>query len=314
MAAIPQPVSHTAEAIYKAYQEDNNAFESIGIPAGSIGAECERAVWYSFRYASKPEDINGRKIRIFRRGDIEEDRIIEDLERIGAEVTERQTKVRAVGGHVRGKIDGQVLGIPEAPKRMHLLECKSSNDKAFKKLKKEGVEKAKPDHFATMQLYMHERKLERALYCSVNKNDEDYHIERVDYNVEVALRLVSRAERIVCSDDPPAKLHEDPTSKAAFACGWCNHYGVCHDDAFPRVNCRTCLHATADLGGDALWTCSRWNKPLSLEEQKAGCPTHLFLPGLVPGEQVNADAEAETVTYKLKDGSIWVDGAVEGTA
>ncbi len=46
-----------------------------------------------------------------------------------------------------------------------------------------------------------------------------------------------------------------------------------------------------------------------MQEQAEGCPAHLFLPGLVPGEQVDASEEDETVTYKLRDGSVWVDGA-----
>jgi hypothetical protein len=37
---------------------------------------------------------------------------------------------------------------------------------------------------------------------------------------------------------------------------------------------------------------------------------HLFLPALVPGEQIDADPEAETVTYRLSDGTTWIDGAV----
>ena len=44
------------------------------------------------------------------------------------------------------------------------------------------------------------------------------------------------------------------------------------------------------------------------------CPAHLYLPALVPGEQVDADPEAETVTYRMQSGAIWVDGATEETA
>lgn len=314
MAPVPRPRSHTVEQIYAAYVEDNNGFESIGIPAGSIGAKCERQIWYDFRYVSPPEVINGRKIRIFRRGDIEESRIIEDLERIGCVVTERQTKVRSTGQHIRGKIDGQVIGIHDAPKTMHLLECKSSNEKAFKQLVKDGVAKAKPDHYATMQYYMHGCGLDRALYCCVNKNDESYHIERVKYDEEFALRLIARAERIIKSDEPPAKLHENPKSKMAFECGWCRHIGHCHEGGWPRVNCRTCLYSTPEMGGDALWSCSRHNKPLTLDEQKLGCPNHLFLPGLVPGKQTDASDEEEWVEYILADGTTWRDGGQEKAA
>lgn len=76
----------------------------------------------------------------------------------------------------------------------------------------------------------------------------------------------------------------------------------------PRVNCRTCLYSTPEEGGS--WSCARFGKPLSLDEQKAGCPAHLSLPGLIDGEQIDVDEEAETIVYKLRrTGELWVDGA-----
>jgi hypothetical protein len=76
------------------------------------------------------------------------------------------------------------------------------------------------------------------------------------------------------------------------------------------VTCRSCLHSTAEMGGDAEWSCSRWAKPLSFDEQKAGCPAHLFDCSLINAEQIDSCDVAETVTYRLKDGTIWVDGSV----
>jgi hypothetical protein len=63
------------------------------------------------------------------------------------------------------------------------------------------------------------------------------------------------------------------------------------------------------MDGNAGWDCSRWSKPLSLEEQDEGCPAHLFVPQLVPGEFVDSDPDAETITYKLRSGRLWTDGA-----
>jgi len=47
---------------------------------------------------------------------------------------------------------------------------------------------------------------------------------------------------------------------------------------------------------------------LSIDEQRDGCPAHLYLCGLINGEQIDADEVAETVTYRLATGEIWVDG------
>lgn len=50
-----------------------------------IGRKCERELWYSFRWATKPEH-NGRSLRLFDRGHREEYRFVNFLEDIGCEV------------------------------------------------------------------------------------------------------------------------------------------------------------------------------------------------------------------------------------
>lgn len=310
MAPLPRPQAHTVLAIYEAYKAANEAFESIGISVGALGNECDRALWYDFRWVSAAEDIDGRKISIFRTGDMWEDRMVADLEAIGVEVWGQQDRIRLAGGHVRGKCDGKAVGFPEAPKTEHLCEFKSSNDRGFKAIVKDGCQKAKPLHYVQCQLGMHAFGLERAGYLVTNKDTDERYFERIAYDAEFCLRIIARAERLIRTDEPPSRLHEDPSSKAAFACKWCRHFAHCHDGAFPkRVHCRTCLHASPEMHGDAEWTCARWNKPLGLDEQRAGCPTHLFLPGLIPGVQIDADLEAETVTYRLTTGESWTDGA-----
>ena len=85
---------------------------------------------------------------------------------------------------------------------------------------------------------------------------------------------------------------------------------MCWGEEMPRVHCRTCLHATPLLDGNAGWDCARHSKPLSLGEQDAGCPNHLFIPALVPGEQINCSDEEEWIEYRMADGAVWRDGAV----
>src|SRR5690606_38864459 len=132
MAPIPKPQAHTVLAIYDAYKRANEHYDSLGLSVGELGHECDRALVYNLRWASPPEDIDGRKISIFRTGDMWEDRLVEDLAAIGVEVTAQQDRIRLVGGHVRGKIDGRGTGLPEAPKTEHLFEFKSSNAKGFR--------------------------------------------------------------------------------------------------------------------------------------------------------------------------------------
>ncbi|QKC99207.1 oxidoreductase [Mesorhizobium sp. NZP2298] len=306
MAPLPKPTASTVRAIYKAYEDANEHYDSLGISVGEIGTECDRALWYTFRWASRPEEIDGRKLSIFRTGDRWEEVMVSDLERIGVEVWGQQDRIRLVHGFVRGKCDGKAIGIPEAPKTEHLCEFKSSNDKGFKEIIKKGCKVAKPLHFAQCQIGMHAFGLSRCLYYVTNKNDDARYTERLEYDVEYCLRQLARAERIVFSDEPPSRISEDPEF---FGCMFCRHKDVCHEGIMPRVTCRSCLHSQPEQGGDCHWSCARFSKPLGIDEQKAACPAHLHLPGLVPGELIDSDEEAETITYKLRSGRIWVDGA-----
>ena len=306
MAPLPKPTASTVRAIYEAYEAANEHFDSLGISVGEIGTGCDRALWYGFRWASRPEEIDGRKLSIFRTGDRWEEVMVADLERIGVEVWGQQDRIRLVHGFVRGKCDGKAIGIPEAPKTEHLCEFKSSNEKGFKLIVKDGCQKAKPLHYAQCQIGMHAFGLTRCLYMVTNKNDDSRYVERIEHDVEYCLRQLARAERIVFSDQPPSRISEKADF---FGCMFCKHHDVCHEGIQPRVTCRSCLHSQPEQGGDCHWSCARWSKPLSLDEQKSGCPAHLFLPGLVNGEQIDVDEENESITYRLASGQIWVDGA-----
>ncbi|MGM4911466.1 oxidoreductase [Rhizobium sp. 768_B6_N1_8] len=307
MAPIPKPTPSTLRAIQTALVADYDDWESVGVPAGDIGVECDRAIWLSFRRASVPEEITWQKRRIFERGNIEEERLLDLLRLVGCEVWGQQDKVRAVGGHLRGKIDGRVLGLIEAAKTEHIVECKSAKQEVFRKVVKEGVKTGKPEHYATMQFYMHGLGVDRVVYMMTNKNDEDVHMERVHSDAEFAMRQVARIERIIASDEPPSRIC---TKRDDFRGMFCRQAAVCWGEVRARVHCRTCIHASPLLDGNAGWDCARWSKPLSLDEQDAGCPAHLFLPSLMVGwEQVDCDEEAETITYRSPAGDIYVDGA-----
>lgn len=305
MAVLPKIDSTTVGAIYAAYEAANEHWDSLGISVGLVGTPCDRALWYFFRWISKPETATGRKISIFRTGDRWEDVLVNDLERTGVEVWAQQERIRLVGGHVRGKIDGRAIGVKEAPKTEHLCEFKSHNDASFKDVVKKGCKDSKPTHYAQCQIGMHATGTTRCLYLCVNKNDDARYSERIKYDAEFCLRELARCKRLIETASPPSRISENPEF---FGCLLCSHKPVCHHDAWPRVTCRSCLHATPEHGGNGHWSCARWSKPISFDEQKQACPTHLHIPGLVPGEQIDVDEENETVTYKLKNGEIWIDG------
>lgn len=313
MAPIPKPTPSTLRAIQEKLETGHDDWESVGVPAGNIGWECDRQIWLAFRRASVPEFIDWQKRRIFERGNIEEDRLLDLLRLIGCEVTGQQEKVRAAGGHLRGKIDGRAFDLPEAPKTEHLVECKSSKDDKFQELKKKGVKVAQPQHYATFQFYMWGLGLTRVLYMCSGKNDEDLHLERVEYDADFAMRAVARIERIIQMDEPPSRTC---TKRDDFRGRFCRQAEVCWGEIMPRAHCRTCIHSTPLMDGNAGWDCARWSKPLSLAEQDAGCPAQLFIPAMLAAyEQIDSDPDSETITYRHRTtGTVWVDGASEPAA
>lgn len=308
MAPIPRPTPSTLRAVQTALESSADDWESVGVPAGDIGLECDRQIWLAFRRASAPEVIDWRKRRIFERGNIEEDRLLDLLRLVDCEVWGQQDRVRAAGGHLRGKIDGRALGLKEAPKTEHIVECKSMKQEVFRQVAKLGVKEGKPEHYATFQFYMHGLGINRVYYMASNKNDEDLHFERVAYDAEAAIRAVARIERIINMPEPPGRLC---AKRDDFRGVFCRQAEVCWGEVKPRAHCRSCLHSTPLMDGNAGWDCARWQKPLSLTEQDAGCEAHLYIPQMLAAyEQVDVDADSETITYRHKTtGKTWVDGA-----
>lgn len=319
MVAIPERKHSIVDSIYALYEQGAREAPRPYLGASIIGGDCERALWYGFRWACPSEEISGRKLRLFETGHREEARIIAELKAVGVEVAGEQTGVSAVGGHFRGHMDGVVLGLPESPKTPHVLEIKTHNEKSYADLWKKGVQKSKPVHYAQMQIYMHFSECKRALYLSVNKNDDTLYSERIAYDGKFAFSLMKKAWRIIEAHKAPSKLHEDPEAREAFVCGWCPAKAVCHEGEFAQRNCRTCLSSTPliDDTGHGAWRCDYWDTGLTIDQQRLGCPMHRYLPSFVPGEQTDAVQVAVpnarnrnriAVTYKMKDGKEWCDG------
>lgn len=238
--------------------------EYFGI--SSIGHNCPRALWYSFRWCSKREII-AREHRLFQRGHREEPIIIADLKAVGCKVHSTQKESVTGNGHIKGHIDGIVENLPDAPKTPHLLEMKTANDKNFNKIKKEGIEKAKPEYNAQAQGYMKLLKLKRCLFVIVNKNNDERYYERINYSAKQANQLLKKAYDIISTEFPPAKIG----GSEWFECKWCEHYDICHFDEPVQENCRTCHYC--DIHDEGKWACSRYEYEywLSYEDQLEGC-------------------------------------------
>jgi len=306
MAPLPPPAQPTVDAIYRAYEAASRDGFRAHLGASVIGHECERHLWYSFRWVSQAQHA-GRLLRLFETGQLEEARLIRNLRAAGVAVmdvdpaTGRQWAVKACEGHFGGSADAIAIGILEAPKAHHVAEFKTHNAKSFAALQKHGLAKSKPQHLAQLQVYMRLLGVERGYYLAVCKDTDALYSERVHPDPVLAERLLAKAERIINAPRPPAKLSDDPDY---FICKWCDHRDLCHGEERAQRNCRTCLHASPVA--DGAWHCAVRDMLLSPRNQRAGCmSTHRYIPELVPGEQV--DVRGEAIVYQMRDGAEWVD-------
>lgn len=259
-------------------QRQGHGFRSH-LGASIIGRSCARQLWYTFRWATR-NYFDARVLRLFQRGHAEEDVIVKNLRQSGVHVLEvdpetgKQFRIVDHDGHFGGSLDGKLYGTADFPDDWILAEFKTHNDKSFKKVTKQGVEKAKYEHFVQMQIYMHYEELPAALYFAVNKNDDDMFVPVVEYDPGVAERFIDRAGKIIYAPVPPKRLPN--ASVGWWECRFCDHNAVCLRGAPKLHNCRTCVHA--DPIEDGKWVCQKFQYELSKAEQMVGCKEHNPIP------------------------------------
>ena len=288
--------------------------------ASLIGDECARKLWYTFfwAYTHKHE---GRILRLFDRGNREEERFVGWLRAAGLDVsaidpeTGEQFRVSDCRGHFGGSLDAELKGLPNIPPRTVALgEFKTHNDKSFQKLKKERVFGAKHTHWVQMQIYMLKRKRKIALYCAINKNDDELYFELVERDDKQAREYIARADTIIKSTEAPIRLSNNASF---FLCKQCDFSPICHGLKTPAVNCRTCAHSTPI--DDGRWSCSRHNitfsKPKKDDKGEApdspmlkGCTEHVFNPNFLNRVEYLGGHDERHTRLKLNDGSTIIQG------
>ena len=257
-----------------AYSTDTFPFRTH-LGASGIGDECARKPWFGFRWATLP-DFSGRMQRLFNRGHLEEARFIAMLLMIGCEVYQQdaegnQFRISDAEGHFGGSGDGIVVNLPDLPPGTQALgEFKTSAEKGFLKLKKEGVRLSKPEHYTQMQTYMEKMGISAALYMVVNKNTDELYGEIIMLDSEHANHYIKRGCSLVWKEqvtDIP-RVSESP---GWYQCKFCDHRPVCHLKKAPHRNCRTCKHSMPTTG--KRWVCNNKDGQPSLtkDEQLAAC-------------------------------------------
>lgn len=241
--------------------------------ASVIGHDCQRFIWSSFRWL-KFKIFEGRMLRLFQRGHFEEEKFIKWLRAIGCQVWEvdpstgKQFKIWGVMGHYGGSTDAAGM-LPYFPDLPMLMEFKTHNSKSFVSLVNKGVVLSKPRHFSQMCSYGKHFQFKYALYCAVNKNDDDFYLEVVELDWNRAHDLMNKAQDIILAKIPPEKISLNP---AYFECKMCAYEGICFHGEPVEINCRSCK--SAEAVENAEWFCNRWQKIIPKDAIKEGCGYH----------------------------------------
>lgn len=312
-----------AEAIYRSYESEEAMVESWKrrhLGASVLGHKCDRYLWLLFRWARNPRH-DGRKLRLFDRGRIEEIKVRKELVGLGWKVvlpTDEYAPRRAPwaeNSHVSGEVDFLFARRDDGPIREAIVECKTANAKSFARIVRMGMRAAKPEHYVQCQVYMAIYRQQWCLYIVTNKDTEEIHAEWIAYDEEFAQKAIERGRAIVAMNQPPEKIaaHEYPPCRWTSVEGevfLCDFYKVCHGQEIPERNCRTCTHSTPS--GLGLWTCDVDSaglggvaQAINMHRQRLGCDKHRFVPPIINAQvtKVGFDPlDGEFVEYQTADG------------
>ena len=268
---IPAQEDEMIGRIYSAIKARRNEPMRLSrIGASSIGDECLRKIWMDWRGYDSVE-FDGRMLRLFETGHLQEDRIVSDLKAAGYTVYEKDSNGEQFTftdktGHFVVKLDGVIKGVPSAENTPHVLEAKTHNKKSFDELEKKGVVISKPMHYYQVQAGMLFSGIERGLYLALGKDNEAFYVRRIKPDAHTQNDILKRIDILVNSEMRPAQIGE---SDETYPCRWCDFKEVCFDKKPPLKNCRTCEYSRPVEDGK--WWCDRNDFNLPMELQLEGC-------------------------------------------
>ena len=120
----------------------------------------------------------------------------------------------------------------------------------------------------------------------------------MDFNPSIWEQAQEKAERIIATENaPPLGMSENDWRLKNSTPQYRDTY--LGNRLPPSVNCRNC-HSSAPVmdGSDGAWWCWRFNKELTVAEQKAGCRDHLWNPSLVKADFHPEESDNDVMAYQ----------------
>jgi hypothetical protein len=256
--------------------------------ASIIGHSCDRYLWFVFRWMVQ-QQMDGRQLRLVRRGTREEIELFMYLRGIGWEFIDevqsvydftldhKQFEVSMLSGHFGGSLDARAIAParygPQIAGKRFLFEFKTCKEQRWNPLSVHGVLKEKPEHYAQMCVYFYKGIVDGTIYFSVNKNNDQIYIEVLELDSIYGQNLLERAKRIINSFEPPKRISEN---SSWYECKYCPALGICHQQKPIERNCRSCINARPIIEGDHAegsgpWHCQLYNALIPKEFLIQGC-------------------------------------------
>jgi len=218
-----------ADKIYRQYEANRGEPRTyLGASVIGYGLVCKRQLWYRL---NRPEQIEGRVLRLFDHGNSEEDRLIRDLRHSGIEVTGEQLAFKL--GALRGHLDGLLV---DDERGLCTLEVKTHNKKSYDALvgafaggqlgiHKQALSKWQI-HRAQMHVAMGALRIRWGVYAMVCKDNDALHFEAVEFDREFFDQVRAIVDEYeTWGDEPPARAVQMPDKFGI--CQWCPGYDEC---------------------------------------------------------------------------------------
>ncbi len=198
--------------------------------ASRLGATCERQLQFEYVGAAIDygEQIEGRILRIFRRGHVLEEVMAQWLHDAGFDLRTHQRNGEQFGfitldGRVQGHIDGKFVDGPEGFAYPALWECKALGAKSWNALLKQGLAVSKPIYAAQVAIYQAYLELHEnpAIFTALNADTMEIYTELVPFNAALAQRISDRAVRVISATAAGELLPRAFVDPSHFECKMC---------------------------------------------------------------------------------------------
>lgn len=205
------------ELIDKACIDGRKERDNTKFHPSEIG-DCPRKIWYNMN-GVKGKDLEPRVIRVFDNGDYLHDRLNKYFESMNVLV---KKEIPVTDKVFKGHVDAVLL----IDNKLILVDYKSIGSYGFK-LMKTGEKVLDERYVAQGTVYMKLLGAKEMYFIFENKDNQDLHIEHLDYDAELFGELLYKAGSIAKAETAPDREESVVARWNGKYCNYCVHQATC---------------------------------------------------------------------------------------